>query len=237
CSSSLVAIDLAVEKLRSGKVSKALVGGVNIMLHPRSYIGCCAAKMLSFEGRCATFDKNADGYCRGEGVGAVVLKRLSDAQRDGDPILAVIRGSSVNQDGKSASLTAPSGRAQEAVINEALEDAGVIGKDIDYVECHGTGTRLGDPIEVEALKNTLGDNRDSPLVIGSVKTNIGHLEGAAGIVSFIKAIEVLRHREAPGNVHFKELNPEIDINDFNVVISSRSTPLGEGKEDSSLLAG
>ncbi|AYK66206.1 amino acid adenylation domain-containing protein [Bacillus subtilis subsp. subtilis] len=235
CSSSLVAIDLAVEKLRNGICSTALVGGVNVMLHPRSYIGCCAAKMLSFKGRCATFDEEADGYCRGEGVGAVVLKRLSDAQADGDPILAVIRGSAVNQDGRSASLTAPNGPAQEAVIKQALNVAGLEGRDVDYIECHGTGTSLGDPIEVEAIKNVLGDQRSKPLVLGSVKTNIGHLEGAAGIIGLIKTIEVLRHRKAPGNVHFKTLNPKINLDNFNAVISAHETQLGTGNPNSSLI--
>ncbi|GAE32993.1 malonyl CoA-acyl carrier protein transacylase [Halalkalibacter hemicellulosilyticusJCM 9152] len=235
CSSSLVAVDLAVEKLRKGACSTALVGGVNVMLHPRSYIGCCAANMLSFKGRCATFDEGADGYCRGEGVGAVVLKRLSDAQADGDPILAVIRGSAVNQDGRSASLTAPNGLAQQEVIRQALNEAGLEGSDVDYVECHGTGTSLGDPIEVEALKNVLGEQRSKPLVLGSVKTNIGHLEGAAGIISLIKTIEVLRHRKAPGNVHFKTLNPKINIDNFNVVISANETQLDNHNPNSALI--
>ncbi|MGQ5827624.1 beta-ketoacyl [acyl carrier protein] synthase domain-containing protein, partial [Serratia sp. IR-2025] len=150
CSSSLVAVDLAVEKLRNGVCSAALVGGVNVMLSHRSFVGCSASKMLSQKGRCATFDEGADGYCRGEGVGAVVLKRLSDAEAAGDTILAVIRGTAVNQDGRSASLTAPNGGAQEAVIEQALAKAGLRGQDVDYIECHGTGTPLGDPIEVGA---------------------------------------------------------------------------------------
>uniref|UniRef100_UPI00397E46B1 type I polyketide synthase n=1 Tax=Amycolatopsis sp. lyj-90 TaxID=2789285 RepID=UPI00397E46B1 len=225
CSSSLVAIDLAVEKLRTGACSAALVGGVNVMTHHRTYVGCCSAKMLSFEGRCATFDESADGYCRGEGVGAVVLKRLCDAEADGDQVLAVIRGTAVNQDGRSASLTAPNGLAQEAVIGRALAEAGVRGGDVDFVECHGTGTPLGDPIEVEALRNVLGVDRVKPVVLGAVKSNIGHLEGAAGIVGLIKAIEVLRHREAPGNLHFTALNPKIDLSAFDAIIPTKSTPL------------
>jgi len=159
-----------------------------------------------------------------------VLKCLSQAEADGDNILAVIRGSAVNQDGKSASLTAPNGLAQEAVIKQALKSAGLSGSDVDYVECHGTGTSLGDPIEVAALKSVLGKQRTKPLVLGSVKTNIGHLEGAAGIVSLIKAVEVLRHRTAPGNVHLKKLNPNIDITDFNVVISADETDLGSDSQ-------
>ncbi|WP_233587255.1 non-ribosomal peptide synthetase/type I polyketide synthase [Corallococcus sp. CA049B] len=237
CSSSLVAVDLAVEKLRGGVCSAALVGGVNVMLHSRSFVGCSAAKMLSIQGRCATFDAAADGYCRGEGVGAVVLKRLSDALADGDEVLAVIRGTAVNQDGRSASLTAPNGLAQEAVIRQALDVAGLEGRDVDYVECHGTGTSLGDPIEVEALKNVLGSQRDKPVVLGAVKSNIGHLEGAAGVVGLIKAVEVLRRREAPGNVHFKTLNPKIDLAGFSAVIPTRPTALGRNGEKRPLVAG
>ena len=226
CSSSLVAVDLAVEKLRSGVCSAALVGGVNVMLSHRSFVGCSASKMLSQQGRCATFDEAADGYCRGEGVGAVVLKRLSDAEADGDTILAVIRGTAVNQDGRSASLTAPNGGAQEAVIEQALKDAGLRGQDVDYIECHGTGTPLGDPIEVGALKNVLGRHRSKPVVLGAVKTNIGHLEGAAGVIGLIKAVEVLRHRQAPGNVHFRTLNPKIDLNGFDAIIPTAPLSLG-----------
>ncbi|WP_261286232.1 type I polyketide synthase, partial [Serratia ficaria] len=193
CSSSLVAVDLAVEKLRSGDCAVAVAGGVNVMMHHRTFVGCCAANMLSLSGRSSAFDESADGYCRGEGVGAVVLKRLSDAEADGDAILAVIRGTAVNQDGRSATMTAPNGGAQEAVITRALAEAGLRGQDVDYIECHGTGTPLGDPIEVGALKKVLGRHRSKPVVLGSVKTNIGHLEGAAGVIGLIKAVEVLRH--------------------------------------------
>ncbi|EHK2870599.1 polyketide synthase dehydratase domain-containing protein, partial [Vibrio parahaemolyticus] len=225
CSSSLVALDLAVSKLRERDCNAALVGGVNIMMHHRTFVGSCAANMLSKKGSCSSFDSKADGYCRGEGVGAVVLKRLSDAQADGDDILAVINATAVNQDGASATMTAPNGRAQEAVINEALEEAGIAGHEVDYVECHGTGTPLGDPIEVGALKAVLGVNRSHPLVLGSIKSNIGHLEGAAGIAGLIKAIEVVRRREAPGIVHFDSLNPNIDVQNFDVVISAQATRL------------
>ncbi|WP_261253460.1 type I polyketide synthase, partial [Serratia entomophila] len=226
CSSSLVAIDLAVDKLRQGICSMALVGGVNVMLHHRMFVSACATKALSPQGRCATFDEAADGYCRGEGAGAVVLKRLSDAEADGDAILAVIRGTAVNQDGRSVSMTAPNGLAQEAVITRALAEAGLRGQDVDYIECHGTGTPLGDPIEVGALKNVLGRHRSKPVVLGAVKTNIGHLEGAAGVIGLIKAVEVLRHRQAPGNVHFRTLNPNINLNSFNAIISAEPVPLG-----------
>ena len=192
--------------------------------------------MLSAAGRCATFDEGADGYCRGEGVGCVVLKRLSQAQADGDRILAVVKATAVNQDGKSASITAPNGLAQESLIRSALDDAGALGKDIDYVECHGTGTELGDPIEVEALKNVLNESRDSPLILGAVKTNIGHTEGAAGIAGLIKTVLVLQHNMVPPNVHFKKLNPYINIDGFDAVIPTLNIPLNK-PNDKKALAG
>ncbi|WP_268745304.1 type I polyketide synthase [Vibrio nigripulchritudo] len=229
CSSSLVAIDLAVEKLANGSCEAALVGGVNLMLSHRSFVGCCAAKMLSYEGRCASFDESADGYCRGEGIGAVVLKRLEDAQRDNDDILAVIKGSAVNQDGQSATLTAPNGKAQEDVISSALERAGLSGRDLDYVECHGTGTPLGDPIEMGALKHVTQEGREKPLVVGTIKSNMGHLEGAAGIAGFIKAVEVVRHRYSPGIVHLQNLNPKINLDGSQLKVSSQGAPLPREK--------
>ncbi|RYZ47136.1 MAG: amino acid adenylation domain-containing protein, partial [Myxococcaceae bacterium] len=227
CSSSLVAVDAAITKLRSGACRMALAGGANMILCATPYVTTCQARMLSVDSRCATFDSAANGIARGEGVGVVVLKRLGDALADGDPVLAVIRGSAVNQDGRSASLTAPNGLAQEAVIRQALEVAGLEGREVDYVECHGTGTSLGDPIEIEALKNVLGEQRDKSVVLGAIKSNIGHLEGAAGVVGLIKAVEVLRRREAPGNVHFKVLNPKIDLQGFAAVIPTRPTVLGK----------
>ncbi|RIZ49293.1 non-ribosomal peptide synthetase, partial [Staphylococcus delphini] len=230
CSSSLVAVDNAVSSLLSNSCSMAIAGGVNLILSKEPYITTCKAGMLSIDGRCATFDSKANGIARGEGVGVVVLKRLADAKRDGDNIISVIKGTAVNQDGKSASLTIPNGYAQENVINKALNRANIHGNDIDYIECHGTGTPLGDPIEVEAIKNTLGKNRNYPLVLGSIKTNIGHLEGAAGIVGLIKTIEVLKHKIAPGNVHFNELNPKISFDDFNAVISSNNINIGLQKD-------
>ncbi len=216
CSSSLVAIDIASGHLKSGKCSLALVAGVNMILSEVNFVGSCSANMLSRRDRCATFDEAADGYCRGEGAGCVVLKRLSQAQADGDQILAVVRGTAVNQDGKSASMTAPSGVAQERVVKQALEEAGLSGEDVDYVECHGTGTKLGDPIEVDALKKVVGVNRKRPVVLGAVKTNIGHLEGAAGIAGLIKAIQVLRHKKVPKNLHFSKLNSKIDIDGYKI---------------------
>ncbi|EKB1982025.1 acyltransferase domain-containing protein, partial [Vibrio parahaemolyticus] len=229
CSSSLVAIDLAIEKLNNGSCEAALVGGVNLMLSHRPFVGCCSAKMLSHAGRCASFDDSADGYCRGEGIGAVVLKRMEDALRDEDEILAVIKGSAVNQDGHSATLTAPNGRAQQKVISDALSRAGIAGKDLDYVECHGTGTPLGDPIEIGALKAVTEHQRSKPLVVGTIKSNMGHLEGAAGIAGFIKAVEVVRRRYSPGVVHLNNVNSKIDVKNSDIVISGQGQELSVSK--------
>ncbi len=178
CSSSLVTVHLACQSLRRRESDVALAGGVNLILSPEMTLALSKAHMMAADGRCKAFDATADGYVRGEGCGMVVLKRLCDAQADGNRILAVIRGSAVNHDGRSNGLSAPNGPAQEAVISAALADAGLAPTDIGYVEAHGTGTRLGDPIEIEALRKVLGAGRspDQPLVVASVKTNIGHLE-------------------------------------------------------------
>ena len=190
CSSSLVAVHLACQALRARECRMALAGGVNLMLSEDLFIAFSHSRMLAPDGRCKSFDAAADGFGRGEGCGIVVLKRLSDAQADGDRILALIRGSAVNQDGPSSGLTAPNGPAQEAVIREALARAGVTPGDIGVIEAHGTGTQLGDPLEVQALGHVFGPGRDAarPLWLGSVKTNLGHLEGAAGIAGFIKGV-------------------------------------------------
>ena len=211
CSSSLVAVHLAVQSLRSGESSLALAAGVNLILGPHFSIAASRMHMLAPDGRCKAFDQRADGFVRSEGCGVVVLKRLADALADGDPIRAVIRGSAMNQDGHTNGITAPNGLAQRAVIERALRDAGVEGGAIGYVEAHGTGTSLGDPIEVEALAATVGRGGTdvSPCWVGSVKTNIGHLEGAAGVAGLIKAVLVLQHREIPRNLHFTGLNPHI----------------------------
>jgi acyl transferase domain-containing protein/acyl carrier protein len=214
CSSSLVAVHLACQSLRSGACEVALAGGVNLILSPEISINFSRARMLAKDGRCKTFDAAADGYGRGEGCGVVVCKRLRDAQAEGDRILAVIRGADVNHDGRSGGLTAPSGPAQEAVMRQALHEAGVDPGLIGYVEAHGTGTALGDPIEVRALTSVLQAGRaaDRPLVLGSVKANIGHLEAAAGIAGLIKVILALQHREIPPHLHFQTLNPNITLN-------------------------
>ena len=211
CSSSLVAVHQACQALRSGDCDLALAGGVNVLLSPASLIAASRARMLSPDGRCKTFDAAADGYVRSEGCGILVLKRLSDALRDGDRIRAVIRGSAVNQDGASSGLTVPNGGAQQRLISATLARAGIAGRDIDYLEAHGTGTSLGDPIEVQAAAAVYGAGRDSnhPLLVGSVKTNIGHLESAAGVAGVIKVVLSLQHEVLPQNLHFENPSPHI----------------------------
>ena len=211
CSSSLVAVHQACESLRRGESDAALCGGVNLILSPGLTKVFSRAGMMSESCRCRTFDVAADGYVRGEGAAIVVLKRLSDARRDGDTIWALIRGSAVNQDGRSNGLTAPNGPAQQAVVRAALGAAGVAPAAIGYVEAHGTGTTLGDPIEMNALMDVLAAGRSpsAPCWIGSVKTNIGHLEAAAGIAGLVKVALAMRHREIPPHLHFTRANPHI----------------------------
>jgi amino acid adenylation domain-containing protein len=228
CSSSLVAVHLACRSLRAGESDLALAAGVNLILAPELTIAFSHARMMAADGRCKTFDAAADGYVRGEGCGVVVLKRLADATRDGDRVLAVIRGTAVNQDGRSNGLTAPNGQAQQAVIRAALTDAGVAPEAIGYVEAHGTGTNLGDPIEVQALQAALGPRAaDRPLAVGSVKTNIGHLEAAAGIAGLIKAALALQHETIPPHLHLRALNPLIELAD-GISIPTAPTPWPRG---------
>lgn len=219
CSSSLVSIHLACQSLRAGECGLALASGVNALLSPEFSINFSRAGMLSPEGRCKTFDDSADGYVRGEGCGVVVLKKLSDALRDGDNILAVIKGSATNQDGRSSGLTAPNGSAQRQVLDEALQVAGLKADQVSYVEAHGTGTSLGDPIEIEALQAVYGSRRQTPLTIGSVKSSIGHLEGAAGIAGFIKAVLMLQHRKIPKQLHFHKPNRHVDWPSMNLQVN------------------
>ena len=209
CSSSLVAAHLACQSLRLRECDMALAGGANVLLTPEGTITISRARMVSFDGRCKTFDASADGYVRGEGCGVVVLKRLSDALANGDRVLAVILGSAANQDGRSNGLTAPNGLSQEAVIRAALENAGVRPGEVGYVEAHGTGTSLGDPIELRALQAVYGreHTKESPLYVGSVKTNIGHTEGAAGVAGLIKLVLSLHNKVIPPHLHFREPNP------------------------------
>lgn len=221
CSSSLVAIHQACQSLRRGDVDLVLAGGVNVMLAPEVTVILCKAQMLSPYGRCRAFDAAADGYVRGEGCGIVVLKRLSDARRDGDRILAVIKGSGINHGGHSNGLSAPNGDAQQAVLRAALADAGIEPGKVDYLEAHGTGTRLGDPVEFDAIMAVYGQREGlDPLILGSVKTNIGHLEGAAGIAGVIKALLMIRHQAIPAHLHLSKPNPLLRIDQFPVRIPS-----------------
>ena len=210
CSSSLVAVHSACQSLHSGESDMALAGGVNHLLMPDMSINFSKAKMLAPDGRCKSFDARANGYVRAEGCGIIVLKRVSDALSAGDPILAVIRGSAVNQDGRSSGLTVPNGPAQQMVIRDALKNAGLQPSQVSFIEAHGTGTSLGDPIEADALGTVFGDRAPgNHLWIGSVKSNIGHLESAAGIAGLIKAVLCLQNKELPRSLHFEQPNPHI----------------------------
>jgi acyl transferase domain-containing protein/acyl carrier protein len=225
CSSSLVSVHLAVQSLHAGECRMALAGGVNAILNPRTSIALSRAKMMAADGRCKAFDASADGFVRSEGCGLVVLKRLSDAEADGDRILALIRGSAVNQDGRSNGLTAPNGPSQVAVIRQALVDASLEPSQIGYVETHGTGTSLGDPIEIQALSAALGGNRADAdrLMLGSVKTNIGHLESASGIAGLIKTVLMLQHQQIPPHLHLHTPNPHIAWDEMALSIPTQLT--------------
>ncbi len=238
CASSLVAAHLACESLRRRESDLALVGGVNLMISPYSTVSVAKFGALSSDGLSKTFDARADGYGRGEGGGLVVLKRLSQALQDGDSITCVIRGSAVNNDGPSQSLTAPNPAAQEAVIRAAWAAARVPTRRGQYVEAHGTGTQLGDPIEATALGAALGRDRpeDQPLRIGSVKTNIGHLEGAAGIAGLIKVALAIRHRQLPASLHYEAPNPLIPFTDLHLEVQRQTTPW-PAADDQRLTAG
>lgn len=226
CSSSLVAIDLACRSLWDGECAVALAGGVNAIISPGPYIAFCAATMLSPEGRCKTFDANANGFVRGEGAGIIVLKSLERALADGDPIYALIAGTAVNHDGRTSGIALPSETAQEALVRAACQAAGIDPREIDYVEAHGTGTAVGDPIEARALGTVLcGDPpRETPLLVGSAKTNVGHLEAGAGIVGVIKTALSLQHRLIPPNLHFKTPNPSIPFKELRLRVPCEVEP-------------
>ncbi|ULP40954.1 type I polyketide synthase [Mycobacterium lentiflavum] len=226
CSSALVAVHQACQALHSGDCDLALAGGVNVLLSPVTVIAASRARMLSPVGRCKTFDASADGYVRSEGCGILVLKRLNDAERDGDRVLAVIAGSAVNQDGASSGLTVPNGGAQQRLIGAALSRAGLAGGDVDYLEAHGTGTPLGDPIEVQAAAAAYGGSRtaDRPLLMGSVKTNIGHTESASGAAGLIKVVLSLQHELLPQSLHFDTPSPHIPWDSLPVRVVRESTP-------------
>jgi acyl transferase domain-containing protein len=220
CSSSLVAIHLACQSLYNGESALALAGGVNLIVAPESTIAMSKFGAMAPDGRSKAFDASANGYVRGEGAGVVVLQPLSAALATGNRVYCVIHGSAVNNDGFSNGLTAPNPRAQEAVLREAYARANVIPRQVHYVEAHGTGTILGDPIEAKALGAVLGADRpaDQPLLVGSVKTNIGHLEAAAGIAGVIKAVLAMHHRAIPPNLHFRKPNPHISFDALHLKV-------------------
>ena len=220
CSSSLVSVHLAMQSLRSKETDLAIAGGVNVMLNPAMSIIFSKAMLLSPDGRCKAFDGRANGYVRAEGCGMIALKRLSDAQRDGDEIIALLKGSALNQDGRSQGITAPNEVAQTEVIQAALKNARVSPQQIDYIEAHGTGTALGDPIEVNALHSVFKESHDldNPLLIGSVKTNLGHCETAAGIAGIIKVALSLQHKKIPKQLHFETPNPYLSWDEMPIEV-------------------
>ena len=224
CSSSLVAIHLACQSLRRQESDMALAGGVNLILSPAGTVYSCKVRALSPDGRCKTFDASADGYGRGEGCGILVLKRLSDATAAGDNIVALIRGTAINHDGKSSGLTVPNGLSQQAVIRAAHADAVIDAADVSYVEAHGTGTPLGDPIELRALAAAAapGRTKADPLLVGSAKTNIGHLEAAAGVAGVMKVALALGKREIPAHLHLDSPNPHVAWDSLPIEVPTRA---------------
>ncbi|QSJ15493.1 type I polyketide synthase [Nostoc sp. UHCC 0702] len=232
CSSSLVAVHLACQSLRNHECRQALAAGVNLILAPENTIALSKARMMSVQGRCKTFDASADGIVRGEGCGVIVLKRLSHAIADGDHILALIRGSAVNQDGPSSGLTVPNKAAQQTLLKQALTAAKIAPTEVNYIEAHGTGTSLGDPIEVRALAGVFAEGRspENPLRIGSLKTNIGHLESAAGIASLIKVVLSLQHQKIPPHLHLQQPSPYINWDTIPIVVNTELTPWQPGEK-------
>ncbi|HYC89890.1 MAG TPA: SDR family NAD(P)-dependent oxidoreductase [Thermoanaerobaculia bacterium] len=245
CSSSLIALHRAIESIHTGSCDMAIVGGVQVMLSPAAYISFGMAGMLSSDGKCKTFDKDANGYVRGEGCGAILLKPLAAAEKDGDPIYAVIKSTAENHGGKVTTLTAPNSAAQAELLVEAYEKAQVDPATVGYIECHGTGTSLGDPIEIQALTKAFGElyKRRGKAIpanphcgLSSVKTNIGHLETAAGIAGILKALLAIRHKQIPANLHLQEINPYINLKGTPFYIANRLTPWDASRaEDGTLL--
>ena len=233
CSSALTAVHAACEHIWAGRGDVALAGGVTVMISPGGFIGFSQAAMLSPEGRCAAFDASASGFVRGEGAGMVLLKRLSRAIEDGDPIQGVILGTSINQDGHTNGISLPSPEAQTRLMRDACRDAGIAPETIGFVEAHGTGTAVGDPIEAHALAEALCGNRsaDAPLPIGSIKTNLGHLETAAGIAGLLKAMLILKYGQIPPSLHFSTPNPHIDFEKLKLRVPTQLESFPNGTEE------
>ena len=229
CSSSSLAVHLACLSLRNGESDLALAGGVSLVLAPEHLIGICQMNALSPDGRCKTFDASADGFGQGEGCGMIALKRLSDAQADGDTVLALVQGSAVNHDGQARTVTTPSGPAQRDMLKDALSNARLEAHQIDFVETHGTGTPLGDPIEVSAIARVLCKDRTKPLYLGAVKANVGHLDSAAGIAGLMKVVLSLQHKTIPLHLNYSEPNRHIPWDDWPIKIPMENTAW-EGKE-------
>src|ERR1700704_3356224 len=233
CSSALTAVHTACEHIWAGRGDVALAGGVTVMITPGGFIGFSQASMLSPDGRCAAFDALASGFVRGEGAGMVLLKRLSQAIQDGDPIQGVILGTSINQDGHTNGISLPSAEAQTRLVQDACKDAGIAPEEIGFVEAHGTGTAVGDPIEAHALAEALCGNRsaDAPLPIGSIKTNLGHLETAAGVAGLLKAMLILKYGQIPPSLHFSKPNPHIDFEKLKLRVPTQLESFPNGTEE------
>ena len=231
CSSALVAFHLACQSIRSGECTQALTGGISLHLHPFAFVGFSKASMLSPAGTCRVFDDSGDGYVRSEGGGLFLLKDLDEAIANGDRILAVVAGSGTNCDGRTQGLTVPSDTAQARLLREVYAGAGVAPEELDYLEAHGTGTRVGDPIEATAIGRALGQRRapDSPLLIGSVKSNLGHLEAASGVAGLVKALLCLEHRTVPPSIHLQTPNTRIPFDTLNIRVVSTLTSLPADK--------